>query len=62
MDHPSYQLALAPTGLDHSTLQNYACDIRQGMLPNQTFDAVVHLAALAGVRPSMDRKLDWSLR
>ena len=39
----------------------YACDIRQGMLPNQTFDVVVHLAALAGVRPSMDRKLDYEM-
>ena len=39
----------------------YQCDIRQGMLPNQTFDAVVHLAALAGVRPSMDRKLDYEM-
>lgn len=39
----------------------YACDIRQGLLPNQTFDAVVHLAALAGVRPSMDRKIDYQM-
>jgi len=35
------------------------CDIRQGMFPNLSFDAVVHLAALAGVRPSMNRKLDY---
>ena len=39
----------------------YECDIRQGMLPNGGFDAVVHLAALAGVRPSMDRKLDYEI-
>jgi UDP-glucuronate 4-epimerase len=39
----------------------YECDIRQGMLPNQGFDAVVHLAALAGVRPSLDRQLDYNL-
>jgi UDP-glucuronate 4-epimerase len=37
------------------------CDIRQGMFPNLCFDAVVHLAALAGVRPSIDRKLDYEM-
>jgi UDP-glucuronate 4-epimerase len=37
------------------------CDIRQGMFPNLSFDAVVHLAALAGVRPSIDRKLDYEI-
>ena len=37
----------------------YPCDIRQGMLPNQRFDAVVHLAALAGVRPSLHRQIDY---
>jgi UDP-glucuronate 4-epimerase len=31
----------------------HVCDIRQSLLPNQCFDAVVHLAALAGVRPSI---------
>jgi len=31
----------------------YQCDIRDGLLPNKSFDAVVHLAALAGVRPSI---------
>jgi UDP-glucuronate 4-epimerase len=39
----------------------YACDIRQGMLPNGGFDAVVHLAALAGVRPSMERQMDYEI-
>jgi UDP-glucuronate 4-epimerase len=39
----------------------YECDIRQGAIPNQSFDVVVHLAALAGVRPSMDRQLDYQL-
>ncbi len=37
------------------------CDIRQGMFPNLCFDAVVHLAALAGVRPSIDRQLDYEM-
>jgi nucleoside-diphosphate-sugar epimerase len=39
----------------------YQCDIRQGLLPNQCFDAVVHLAAHAGVLPSMDRQLDYEI-
>ena len=39
----------------------YACDIRQGMLPNGGFDAVVHLAVLAGVRPSMERQMDYQI-
>lgn len=34
-------------------------DIRTGRLPHQGIDAVVHLAALAGVRPSMDRPFDY---
>ena len=28
---------------------------------NQSFDAVVHLAALAGVQPSIDRQLDYEI-
>ncbi|RYD35488.1 MAG: NAD-dependent epimerase/dehydratase family protein [Verrucomicrobiaceae bacterium] len=36
-----------------------ACDIRQGMFPQKTFDAVVHLAALPGVRPSLDDPLGY---
>lgn len=39
----------------------YTCDIRQGMLPNQGFDAVVHLAALAGVRPSMKQEIPYEI-
>jgi UDP-glucuronate 4-epimerase len=35
------------------------CDIRQGLLPQKTFDAVVHLAALAGVRPSLHDPLGY---
>jgi UDP-glucuronate 4-epimerase len=38
----------------------YLCgDIRTARLPNQGIDAVVHLAALAGVRPSMDQPFDY---
>ena len=39
----------------------HVCDIRQGKLPDRTFDAVVHLAALAGVRPSLDRPLEYEI-
>ena len=57
------------TGLDHIPPKNplpegvafHVCDIRQGELPDRTFDAVVHLAALAGVRPSMDRPLEYEI-
>lgn len=34
-------------------------DIRSDRLPNENIDAVVHLAALAGVRPSIDRPHDY---
>lgn len=38
----------------------YLCgDIRTGRLPHNGIDAVVHLAALAGVRPSMDKPFDY---
>ena len=35
------------------------CDLRSGCPPNRTFGAIVHLAALAGVRPSIDRPLEY---
>ena len=57
------------TGLDHIPPKNplpegvafHVCDIRQGELPDRTFDAVVHLAALAGVRPSLDRPMEYEI-
>ena len=57
------------TGLDHipptdalpEGVTFHVCDIRKGELPDRTFDAVVHLAALAGVRPSMDRPLEYEI-
>ena len=57
------------TGLDHipptdalpEGVAFHVCDIRQGELPDTTFDAVVHLAALAGVRPSMDRPMEYEI-
>ncbi len=35
------------------------CDLRSDPLPRGEFAAIVHLAALAGVRPSLDRPLDY---
>jgi UDP-glucuronate 4-epimerase len=35
------------------------CDIRQDHFPNRVFDAVVHLAALAGIRPSMTHPIGY---
>jgi UDP-glucuronate 4-epimerase len=57
------------TGLDHIPPKDplpegvafHVCDIRKGELPARTFDAVVHLAALAGVRPSMDRPMEYEI-
>jgi nucleoside-diphosphate-sugar epimerase len=36
-----------------------ACDLRSGTLPEENFPCIVHLAALGGVRPSMERPLDY---
>ena len=57
------------TGLDHIPPKDplpegvtfHVCDIRKGELPDRAFDAVVHLAALAGVRPSMDRPMEYEI-
>jgi nucleoside-diphosphate-sugar epimerase len=35
------------------------CDIRQDPFPDRTFSAIVHLAALPGVRPSLDRPVQY---
>jgi UDP-glucuronate 4-epimerase len=37
----------------------HRCDLRSDPLPCGDFAAIVHLAALAGVRPSLDRPLDY---
>ena len=52
---------MPPTDPFPEDVRFYQCDIRESMLPNQSFDAVVHLAALAGVRPSTDRQLDYEI-
>lgn len=43
-----------PAGVDEIT-----CDLRDGALPALRFNAIVHLAALGGVRPSIERPLDY---
>ena len=35
------------------------CDLRDGRLPGGNFEFVVHLAALGGVRPSVERPLEY---
>ena len=40
-------------------IRNVVRDIRDGELPEGPFDTIVHLAALGGVRPSMERPLDY---
>ncbi|MEK7952341.1 NAD-dependent epimerase/dehydratase family protein [Luteolibacter sp. Y139] len=40
-------------------IQTILCDIRNGDLPGKNCDAIVHLAALGGVRPSMERPSDY---
>ncbi|HEY1122271.1 MAG TPA: NAD-dependent epimerase/dehydratase family protein [Haloferula sp.] len=40
-------------------IRHVDCDIRDGELPEGPFDTIVHLAALGGVRPSMERPLDY---
>jgi UDP-glucuronate 4-epimerase len=53
-------LDLRMPDLPHATsVRTFTCDIRDGDLPEGTFDTVVHLAALGGVRPSMERPLDY---
>lgn len=37
------------------------CDLRESALPRGSFEVIVHLAALAGVRPSIERAIDYEL-
>jgi UDP-glucuronate 4-epimerase len=55
LGHQVTALDFRPPSQPHpGSVQTLHCDIRQDPLPDRTFSAVVHLAALAGVRPSMD--------
>jgi nucleoside-diphosphate-sugar epimerase len=40
-------------------VRHFECDLRQDALPDENFKQVIHLAALGGVRPSMERPLDY---
>jgi UDP-glucuronate 4-epimerase len=40
-------------------IRTVTCDIRDGDLPEGSFDTIIHLAALGGVRPSMERPSDY---
>ena len=35
----------------------HQCDLRDSALPRGSFEVIVHLAALAGVRPSIERAI-----
>lgn len=55
------------TALDHQPppaphpagVVEITCDLRDGEFPAMRFDSIVHLAALGGVRPSIERPLDY---
>jgi UDP-glucuronate 4-epimerase len=58
--HHVTALDLQPPPTPHPAGVVYiACDLRDGDLPAMRFDAIVHLAALGGVRPSIERPLDY---
>lgn len=48
-----------PTEPHPPGVTSVTCDLRVDPLPEQDFPHVVHLAALGGVRPSMERPLDY---
>jgi len=50
---------LAPPEPHPDGVSSLVCDLRHGKLPDQPFPLVVHLAALGGVRPSMERPLQY---
>lgn len=45
-----------PKGVEH-----LGCDLRTDPFPDRDYDNVVHLAALAGVRPSINRPVDYEM-
>jgi UDP-glucuronate 4-epimerase len=58
--HHVTALDLRPPATPHPTgVDEIICDLRNGELPANRFDAIVHLAALGGVRPSLGRPLDY---
>lgn len=58
--HHVTALDLRPPATPHPAgVIEITCDLRNGELPATRFDAIVHLAALGGVRPSIERPLDY---
>ena len=59
-EHHVIALDLRPPATPHPAgVDEFTCDLRDGELPAMRFDAIVHLAALGGVRPSIERPLDY---
>ncbi len=50
---------VTPNGCLPDRMKFVQCDIRSELLPQGPFDAVVHLAALAGVRPSIGDEISY---
>ncbi|MCW1923978.1 NAD-dependent epimerase/dehydratase family protein [Luteolibacter arcticus] len=48
-----------PVTLHPERVREIRCDLRDGALPEGGFDTIIHLAALGGVRPSMERPSDY---
>ena len=58
--HHVTALDLHPPATPHPPgVDEVICDLRNGNLPAMRFNAIVHLAALGGVRPSIERPLDY---
>ena len=58
--HHVTALDLQPPAIPHAPgVDEITCDLRDGDLPAARYDAIVHLAALGGVRPSIERPLDY---
>jgi UDP-glucuronate 4-epimerase len=58
--HPVTAMDHRPSSTPHpEPVREIVCDLRHGQLPRSRFDAIVHLGALGGVRPSIERPLDY---
>jgi UDP-glucuronate 4-epimerase len=58
--HPVTAMDHRPPHSPHPELaRELVCDLSHGDLPERRFDAIVHLAARGGVRPSIERPLDY---
>lgn len=58
--HPVTAMDHRPSSVPHpKPVREIVCDLRHGQLPQSRFNAIVHLGALGGVRPSIARPLDY---